>query len=105
MTCHRCNREFVPHFAGSQLCPVCCDIVSEKGLPVSISFAALVEKNTERARIKHTEFPHDNPAEILALLMEELGEAAKAYNDGDKSVFMRELVDMVTVVQRAWEGR
>ena len=105
MTCHRCNREFVPHTPGSQLCPVCCDIVSEKGLPVSISFAAVVEKNTERARIKHPEFPHDKPAEILALLMEEVGEAAKAHNDGDEEGFGRELIDVATVVQRAREGR
>ena len=104
-----------------------------------ISFAAKVEKNTERAREIHpqlvdilevTEFDEllidlrdsgvDTSAlksafarvkaviarqAVLCLALEELGEAAKAHNDGDVDGVNRELVDMCTVVQRELEGK
>ena len=71
---------------------------------MGISFVALVEKNTERAREKHPHFA-DDKRHILILALEELGEAAQALNDGDEVGFLRELIDVATVVQRTVEGR
>lgn len=67
------------------------------------AFFIAVQKNTLRARTKH---PHlaDSPQHFVSLLMEEVGEAAKALNDGDMEGFKRELVDAVSLVQRLFEG-
>lgn len=62
-----------------------------------------IQQNTLRARTKH---PHlaDSPHHFMSLLMEEVGEAAKALNDGDHEAFERELYDVGTLVQRWKEG-
>lgn len=66
-------------------------------------FGALVEANTTQARKKHPAFATSN-FHAVSLLMEEIGEATQALNDGDIEGFRRELIDAATVIKRIIEG-
>ncbi|MDL2315486.1 hypothetical protein LJC59_00185 [Desulfovibrio sp. OttesenSCG-928-A18] len=68
-----------------------------------LDFFLTVQSNTIRARDKHPDFT-DCRFKLLALLAEELGEAARAAYEGDPEGFRRELVDMVSLIQRNFEG-
>lgn len=59
-----------------------------------------IAQAVNKARTKHPKFSAN-----LAVLMEEVGEAAKAYNDNNAAEYRDELLDCAAVIVRILEGK
>lgn len=61
-----------------------------------------IQTRLEKARGKHPEFTK-NHINMFSLLLEETGEIARAYNDGDPEACREEIIDTIVVLVRMYE--
>lgn len=60
-----------------------------------------IQDRLEKARGKHPDFTKDHIT-AFSLLLEEVGEVAKAYNDKDIEAFKEEIIDTIVVLIRMY---